>query len=100
MTLFVEYYEVRSGDGYEYFFMPINRESVNKADLDSKSHRIWRLNTRTDRIVEIKNVHKDIPPITKPDFFKIQLIAKPLSYSDWYLTKLMVEEFNATKNTK
>jgi len=85
MALFIEYYEVKTADGYEYYFMPMDRDAKNKENLDNRSHRIWKLNTRSNRISEVLNRRDGKPIIDPAEFFKIQLIASPVPYSEWYL---------------
>lgn len=85
MALFIEFYEVATAGGYEYYYMPINDDATNKENLDSRSHRIWKFNTRNDKIIEILNRRKDKPQINRAEFLKIQLLANPVPYSDYYL---------------
>jgi hypothetical protein len=102
MSLFVEYYEVKTRDGYEYYFMPIDTDSKNKENFDSRCHRIWKFNTRSNRITEIKNIRENKPQVTKTEFLTIQLTAKSVPYSEYYLTleeiKRRREEFEAEKS--
>ena len=92
MSLFIEYYEVKTREGYEYYFMPVNADAKNKENLDSRCHRIWKFNTRSNRITEIYNIRKDKPQVNRAEFLKIQLMAKPVPYSDYYLTLEEVKE--------
>ena len=85
MSRFIEYYEVKTPNGYEYWFMPINLDAKNKENLDSRSHRIWKFDTKTNRYHEVMNRIDGKPKINRAEFFKIQLIAKPVPYSEYYL---------------
>lgn len=92
MTLYIEYYEVKTASGYEYYFMPVNDDAKNKANLDSKSHRIWKLNTRTNRIQQVYNIREGKPEVNRAEFLKIQLMAKPVPYSDYYIFQQEMKE--------
>jgi hypothetical protein len=85
VSLFIEYYEVKTANGYEYYFMPMDRNAKNKENLDNRSHRIWKFNTRSNRISEVLNRREGKPRIDRAEFLKIQLMAKPVPYSEWYL---------------
>ena len=85
MALVVEYYEVKTREGYEYYYMPVDTDAKNKENLDGRSHRIWKFNTRSNRITEIKNIREHKPQVDRADFFRIQLMAKPVPYDDYYL---------------
>jgi hypothetical protein len=103
MTLFVEYYEVKTRDGYEYYFMPVDKDAINKENFDSRCHRIWKFNTRSNRITEIKNIREHKPQVNRAEFLKIQLMSKPVPYSDYYLSleeiKRRRAELEAEKST-
>ena len=81
MTLYIEYYEV----GNEYWFMPVDSDAKNKENLDNRSTRIWKFNTRTNRIQTIMDRSKGLPEPNRAEFLKIQLMAKPVPYSEYYL---------------
>lgn len=81
MTLYIEYYEV----GDEYWFMPVDNEAKHKENMDNRSKRIWRFNTRTNRIQTIIDRSKGLPEPNRAEFMKIQLMAKPVPYSEYYL---------------
>lgn len=85
MSLYIEYYEVKTREGYEYYFMPLNDDAKNKENLDSRCHRIWKFNTRNNRIIEIYNIREHKPQVNRAEFLKIQLLAKPVPYDDYYL---------------
>jgi len=85
MSRYIEYYEVKTQTGYEYYFMPLDFDAKNKENLDSRSHRIWKVDTKTNRFEEILNRKKDSKPVTKLELFTIQLSAKPVPYSEYYL---------------
>lgn len=85
MSLFIEYYEVKTREGYEYYFMPMDEDAKNKENFDSRSHRIWKFNTRSNRITEIYNIREHKPQVNRAEFLKIQLLAKPVPYDDYYL---------------
>jgi hypothetical protein len=85
MTLFIEYYEVKTANGYEYYFMPVDADAKNKEYLDRRCHRIWKFNTRSNRIREIYNIRENKPQVNRAEFFKIQLLAKPVPWSEQYL---------------
>lgn len=90
MTRMVEYYEVKTREGYEYYFMPVDTDAKNKENLDRRCHRIWKFNTRSNRITEIYNIREGKPQVNRAEFLKIQLMAKPVPYSEYYLN---LEEF-------
>jgi hypothetical protein len=81
MSLYIEYYEV----GSEYYYMPVDSDAKNKENYDNRSSRVWRFNTRTNRIEPILDRSKGLPEIDPAEFFKIQLIAKPVPYDEYYL---------------
>lgn len=85
MSLYIEYYEVKTREGYEYYFMPLNDDAKNKENLDGRCHRIWKFNTRNNRITEIKNIREGKPQVNRAEFLKIQLLASPVPYDDYYL---------------
>ena len=85
MSRFIEYYEVKTQTGYEYYFMPMNWDAKNKENLDNRSQRIWKVDTKTNRFKEILNRRKDKTPVTKLDLFTVQLTAKPVPYDEYYL---------------
>ena len=85
MSLFIEYYEVKTANGYEYYFMPMNPDAKNKENKDSYSHRIWKFNTRNNRITEIKNIREGKPQVNRAEFLKIQLMANPVPWDETYL---------------
>ena len=84
MTRIVEYYEIKTRDGYEYYFMPMDIEAANKENFDRLCHRIWKFNTQSNRITEIYNIRENKPQVNRAEFLKIQLMAKPVPYSDYY----------------
>jgi hypothetical protein len=92
MSLFIEYYEVKTREGYEYYFMPVDADAKNKENLDGRSHRIWKFNTRSNRITEIKNIRKDKPQVNRAEFLKIQLMASPVPWDENYLFLQRVKE--------
>ncbi len=98
MALFIEFYEVATASGYEYYYMPINDDATNKENLDSRSHRIWKFDTRNDQIREIQNRRKDKPEINRAEFLRIQLMAKPVPYSDYYLHLEKVKKHREQNN--
>lgn len=100
MSLFIEYYEVKTQDGYEYYFMPVNSDAKNKENFDSRSHRVWKLNTRSNRVTEIYNIRADKTPINRAEFLKIQLVAKPVPYSDYYLDLEEIRRHNEELKAK
>jgi hypothetical protein len=100
MSLFIEYYEVKTREGYEYYFMPVNTDAKHKENLDGRSHRIWKFNTRSNRITEIKNIRKDKPQVDRADFFRIQLMAKPVPYDDYYLRLEEVKRYREQHSTQ
>jgi len=85
MSRYTEYYEVKTTNGYEYYFMPVDADAKNKENLDSQSHRIWKVYVKTDRITEIKNIREHRPQVTKLELLTIQLTAKPVPYDEHYL---------------
>lgn len=91
MSLYIEYYEVETRDGYEYYFMPINADAKNKKDMDGISVRIWKFDVRRNKFSEIRNRRKDKLQASQSDLFKIRLMAMPVSYSEYYLHMQRVE---------
>lgn len=91
MGRFVEYYEAVTPNGYEYYFMPVDSEARKKENFDPRSHRIWKFDTKRLEITELKNIRKDRPQLTRAEFLKIQLIAKPIPYNEWYHTREEME---------
>ena len=85
MSLFIEYYEVETTNGYLYYFMPMDKDAINKENKDSRCHRIWKYNTRNNRITEIYTIRKHKPQVDRAEFLKIRLMAKPVPYDDYYL---------------
>ena len=85
MTRYIEYYEVKTANGYLYYSMPVNPDAKNKQNFDGRSHRIWKLDAKTNRIDEIYNIREGKPQIDSAEFFKIQLMAEPVPYSDFLL---------------
>jgi hypothetical protein len=85
VTRYVEYYEVKTRGGYEYYFMPVDADAKNKENLDIHCHRIWKFDTKTNRIQEIRNIREHKPQVNRAEFMKIQLMAKPVPYNEYYL---------------
>jgi hypothetical protein len=98
MSLFIEYYEVKTREGYEYYFMPMDADAKHKENLDGRSHRIWKFNTRSNRIMEIKNIRKDKPQVNRAEFLKIQLMAEPVPWDENYLFLQRVKEYREQAN--
>lgn len=92
MSLFIEYYEVATPNGYEYYFMPMNPDSKNKENMDGRSHRIWKFNTRSNRIKEVLNRRDGKPQVDRAEFLKIQLVASPVPWDEDYLFLQRVKE--------
>jgi len=88
MSLFIEYYEVynKSSDSYDYYFMPVDKDAINKENFDRDSTRIWKVNKKTNRVAVIKDRRKDNPPVmTAEELFAILFTGKPVPYSEYYL---------------
>jgi hypothetical protein len=85
VTRYIEYYEVKTRNGYEYYFMPVDPDAKNKENFDNLSHRIWKFDTKTNRIEELRNIKAGKPSINLAELLKIQLMAKSVPYSDYYL---------------
>ena len=100
MSLFIEYYEVKTREGYEYYFMPVDTDAKNKENFDSRSHRIWKFNTRSNRIMEIKNIREHKPQVDHAEFFKIQLMAKPVPWDETYLFLQHIREHREQHSTQ
>ena len=92
MSLYIEYYEVKTANGYEYYFMPMNPDAKNKENMDNRSHRIWKFNTRNNRFTEILNRRKGKPQANRAELLKIQLLAKPVPWNENYLFLQRVRE--------
>lgn len=85
---YIEYYEVvdRYAGTTEYYFMPKNRDAENKENFDSRSNRIWEVDNQTERVRWVKNRDRGLmAPIDPAELLKIQLVAHPVPYSDYYL---------------
>lgn len=98
MSLYIEYYEVKTANGYEYYFMPMNPDAKNKENMDNRSHRIWKFNTRNNRFTEILNRLKDNPQANRAELLKIQLLAKPVPWDENYLFLQRVKEHREQAN--
>lgn len=92
MSIYIEYYEVKTANGYEYYFMPVDTDAKNKENMDNRSHRIWKFNTRNNRFTEILNRRKDKPQANRAEFLKIQLMANPVPWDENYLFLQKVKE--------
>ena len=92
MALFIEYYEVATANGYEYYFMPYDADAKHKENMDSRSHRIWKFNTQNNRFTEILNRLKDKPQANRAELMRIQLTAKPVPWDENYLFLQRVKE--------
>lgn len=93
MSLYIEYYEVKTANGYEYYFMPLDEDAKNKENKDSYSHRIWKFNTRNNRITEIYNIREHKPQVNRAEFLKIQLMANPVPWDEYYLRLEEVKQY-------
>jgi hypothetical protein len=80
--------------------MPVDADAKNKENLDSRSHRIWKFNTRSNRITEIKNIREHQPQVDRADFFKMQLMAKPVSWDENYLFLQRIREHREQHSTQ
>jgi hypothetical protein len=85
MSLYIEYYELVESNETFYYYMPVDADAKNKENLDNRSTRVWRFNTRTNRIKTIMDRSKNQAPVDLAEFFKIQLMAKPVPYNEYYL---------------
>ena len=88
MARYIEYYEVKTQTGYEYYFMPVNPDAKNKENLDSRSYRIWKFDSKTNRFVTVLDRSKptdSVEQVNRAEFLKIQLMAQPVPYSEYYL---------------
>lgn len=86
MSKFIEFYEVKTRYGYEYYFMPVDNDTKNKQNLDGESHRIWKMNKKSFKFETIKDIRKDPPAVTAEELFSILFTGKPVPYSDYYLS--------------
>lgn len=100
MSAWIEYYEVKTNTGCEYYFMPIEPDAKNKENFDNRSTRIWKFNTRTNRIRTILDRSKNQPEPTRAEFMKIQLMAKPVPYSEHYLLLQEVKRYREQHTTE
>jgi hypothetical protein len=94
---YIEYYEVQdvwkgNVDTLEYFYMPVDNDAGNKENIDNKSLHIWRLDTKRDTVIETYARKGQSKLLTRIQFLKIQLEAKPVPYSQFYLYKKRKEE--------
>ena len=65
--------------------MPVAPDAKNKENLDGRSRRIWKFNTRTNRIETLMDRSKGLPEPNRAEFMKIQLLASPVPYDEYYL---------------
>jgi hypothetical protein len=93
VTLYIEYYEVVASHETFYYFMPVDPDAKNKQNLDGRSRRIWKFNTRTNRIQTIMDRSKDLPEPNRAEFLKIQLLAIPVPYDEYYLRLEEVKQY-------
>ena len=93
MARYIEYYEVKTQNGYLYYFMPVDSDAKNKENFDGRSHRIWKFDTKTNRIIEVYNIREGKPQVNRAEFMKIQLMASPVQYSDYYLSMEKAKEW-------
>lgn len=96
MSLYIEYYEV----GNEYWFMPVDVDAKNKENYDNRSKRIWRFNTRTNRIETVMDRSKGLPEPNRAEFLKIQLMAKPVPYDEYYLKLEEVKRYREQREAE
>ena len=92
MSLFIEYYEVPTANGYEYYFMPYDRDAKNKENMDRRSHRIWRMNKQTHKFKTIKDIRENAPEMTVDELFSIIFSGKPVPWDENYLFLQRVRE--------
>ncbi len=100
MTRYIEYYEIKTRAGYEYYFMPVDVDAKNKENFDSRSHRIWRFDTKTNRIEELRNIKEGKPAINLAELLKIQLRAKPVPYDEYYLRLEEVKRYREQREAE
>ena len=90
---YIEYYEVSdpysaTPDALEYYYMPVDNDAENKENLDYCAAHVWRLDTKRNTVAEThgraSTPHK---PLSKIQLLKIQLEAKPVPYSQYYLSR-------------
>lgn len=67
MSLLIEYYEVATANGYLYYYMPLDLDAKNKENMDNRSHRIWKFNTRSNRVTELLNRRDGKPQVTRAE---------------------------------
>lgn len=96
MTLYIEYYEV----GNEYWFMPVDSDAKHKENLDNRSTRVWRFNTRTNRIQTIMDRSKGLLEPNRAEFMKIQLMAKPVPFEEYYLRLQEMKRYREQHQTE
>jgi hypothetical protein len=96
VSLYIEYYEV----GNEYWFTPVDSEAKNRENYDNRSKRIWRFNTRTNRIETILDRSKGLPEPNRTEFMKIQLMAKPVPYDEYYLKLEEVKRYREQREAE
>lgn len=99
MAQFVEYYEIKEAGVYNYYFMPIDADAKNKENFDLHSRRIWKVNIKTNRVVELKNPQK-LPALNKAELLKIQLMASPVPFNEYYLRLEEVKRYRESHQTE
>jgi hypothetical protein len=100
VTLYIEYYEVLAGDKTFYYFMPVNSDAKNKQNLDGRSRRIWKFNTRTNRVETVMDRSKGLPEPNRAEFLKIQLLATPVPYDEYYLRLEEVKRYREQREAE
>ena len=100
MTLYIEYYEVVASHETFYYFMPVDTDAKNKQNLDGRSRRIWKFNTRTNRIETVMDRSKSLTEPNRAEFMKIQLIAAPVPYDEYYLKLEEVKRYREQREAE
>lgn len=102
MATYIEYYEIKTPNGVEYYFAHIDNEAamgylpgntlakrselistVTKSIFKSDSHRVWRYNTETEEVRWMKNVDVGLmAPVDMDEFRGVQWMSSQNNVSD------------------
>ena len=98
MSRYIEYYEYKDIYQYppqkefQYYHMAVDKDCMNKRNLDYGSNRIWKYDTWFDTVVYEK-YHRDCGEyatrnkVDMDEFNQIAFASEPCPYADEYLMK-------------
>lgn len=101
MSLFIEFYEVEGNDGYEYYYMPLDENAKNKANIDNRCSRIWKLHKKSFRVITVMDRRKDNPPpMSGDELFALMFSGKPVPWDEMYLRLEEVKRYREQHQTE